>query len=100
MRQNLVSLIEKKQLTKAGVGNEKKLLFDESIRSDSIYWLDRKHDNEFENDFLDQEIRQIIYGKGRNIYRILFTILDDTVQIVFVRHAAQKPIIDEFDEDE
>ena len=54
----------------------------------------------FENDFLDQEIRQIIYGKGRNIYRILFTILDDTVQIVFVRHAAQKPIIDEFDEDE
>jgi SM-20-related protein len=54
LRQNLVSLIEKKQLTKAGVGNEKKLLFDESIRGDSIYWLDRKHDNEFENDFLDQ----------------------------------------------
>ena len=27
LRQNLVSLIEKKQLTKAGVGNEKKLLF-------------------------------------------------------------------------
>jgi SM-20-related protein len=54
LRQNLVSLIEKKQLTKAGVGNEKKLLFDDSIRSDSIYWLDRKHDNEFENDFLDQ----------------------------------------------
>ena len=54
LRQNLVSLIEKKQLTKAGVGNEKKLLFDDSIRSDSIYWLDRKHDNEYENDFLDQ----------------------------------------------
>jgi SM-20-related protein len=61
LRQNLVSLIEKKQLTKAGVGNEKKLLFDDSIRSDSIYWLDRKHDNEFENDFLDQIDDFIIY---------------------------------------
>jgi plasmid stabilization system protein ParE len=54
----------------------------------------------FENDFLEQEIRQIIYGKGRNAYRIIFTILDDTVQILFVRHAAQKPMIDDFNEEE
>ncbi|MBS3027491.1 type II toxin-antitoxin system RelE/ParE family toxin [Dolichospermum sp. ST_con] len=49
----------------------------------------------FENDFFDQEIRQLIYGKGRNTYRIIFTIVDDDVQILFVRHSAQKPMSDE-----
>jgi plasmid stabilization system protein ParE len=53
----------------------------------------------FENNFFGQEIRQLIYGKGRNAYRILFTIVDDSVEIIFVRHAAQKPIIDELDEE-
>jgi Rps23 Pro-64 3,4-dihydroxylase Tpa1-like proline 4-hydroxylase len=54
LKQNLLDLLEKKQLVKAGVGNDGKLMFDNSVRSDSIYWLDRKHDNEHENDFLDQ----------------------------------------------
>lgn len=49
----------------------------------------------YENDFFDEEIRQLIYGKGRNTYRILFTIVDNSVQIIFVRHATQKPMIDE-----
>jgi len=53
----------------------------------------------FENSFFEEEIRQLVYGKGRNAYRILFTIVDDTVQIIFVRHAAQKPIINESDEE-
>ncbi|HBB32260.1 MAG TPA: type II toxin-antitoxin system RelE/ParE family toxin [Cyanobacteria bacterium UBA8803] len=53
----------------------------------------------FENNFFDEEIRQLVYGKGRNAYRILFTIVDDTVQIIFVRHAAQKPMIDESDDE-
>ena len=46
----------------------------------------------FENEFFDQEIRQLIYGNGRNAYRIIFTIVDDNVQIIFVRHTAQKPM--------
>jgi len=46
----------------------------------------------FENNFFEAEIRQLIYGKGRNIYRVLFTVTDDTVQVLFVRHAAQKPL--------
>ncbi len=53
----------------------------------------------FENDFFDEEIRQLIYGKGRNAYRILFTIVDDSIQVLFVRHTAQKPMIDESDEE-
>ncbi|MGK7932929.1 MAG: type II toxin-antitoxin system RelE/ParE family toxin [Microcystaceae cyanobacterium] len=52
----------------------------------------------FENEFFEKEIRQLIYGKGRNAYRILFTVFDDKVQILFIRHAAQKPVIDERDE--
>jgi plasmid stabilization system protein ParE len=46
-----------------------------------------------ENEYFSQEIRQLIYGKGRNSYRILFTVLDDgavaTVRILHVRHASQ-----------
>ncbi len=53
----------------------------------------------FESNFFDEEVRQFIYGKGRNAYRILFTIIDDSVQILFVRHTSQKPIIDESDEE-
>jgi plasmid stabilization system protein ParE len=53
----------------------------------------------FENNFFTQEIRQFVYGKGRNTYRILFTIVDDSVQVLFVRYAAQKPMIDESDEE-
>ncbi|WP_353931091.1 type II toxin-antitoxin system RelE/ParE family toxin [Okeanomitos corallinicola TIOX110] len=49
----------------------------------------------FENEFFEQEIRQFIYGKGRNAYRIIFTIVDDKVEIIFVRHAAQKPMSEE-----
>jgi plasmid stabilization system protein ParE len=53
----------------------------------------------FENSFSDEEIRQRLYGKGRNAYRILFAIVDERVEILFVRHAAQKPMIDESDEE-
>lgn len=53
----------------------------------------------FEHNFFEEEIRQLIYGKGRNTYRIIFTIVDDSVQILFVRHSSQKPIFDEDDQE-
>lgn len=46
----------------------------------------------FENNFFEAEIRQLLYGKGKNIYRILFTVSDTTVQVLHVRHAAQQPL--------
>jgi hypothetical protein len=52
----------------------------------------------FENSFLGEEIRQLIYGKGRNTYRILFTVIEHEVQVLFVRHSAQKPLLPEDDE--
>jgi plasmid stabilization system protein ParE len=39
-----------------------------------------------ENDSLDYETRQLLYGA----YRILFTIEDDTVLILHVRHGARR----------
>jgi plasmid stabilization system protein ParE len=51
-----------------------------------------------ENNFFEEEIRQLLYGKGKNIYRILFTVTEKTVEILFVRHSAQQPLLPEDDE--
>jgi len=49
-----------------------------------------------ENDYFSQEIRQILYGRGRNSYRIIFTIVDgqeiSTVRILHIRHATQQTL--------
>ena len=45
-----------------------------------------------ENDAFPQEIRQLIFGKSKNKYRIVFTILEDTVYILYLRHSAQSAI--------
>jgi plasmid stabilization system protein ParE len=49
-----------------------------------------------ENKYFSQEIRQLLYGKGRNSYRILFTIVEigevPTVRILHVRHSSQQSI--------
>ncbi len=37
----------------------------------------------------DEEIRQLLYGKGRDTYRILFTIQDETVYVLRTLHHAQ-----------
>ncbi|MDQ3812746.1 MAG: type II toxin-antitoxin system RelE/ParE family toxin [Armatimonadota bacterium] len=42
-----------------------------------------------ESVFFDREIRQLLYGKRGHRYRILFTIEDSVVHILFVRHSAQ-----------
>lgn len=49
-----------------------------------------------ENEYFSQEIRQLIYGRGRNSYRVLFTILEgqdlSTIRILHIRHASQQTI--------
>lgn len=49
-----------------------------------------------ENEHFSQEIRQLLYGRGRNSYRVLFTILEgrdlSTVRILHIRHASQQTI--------
>ncbi|WP_026733507.1 type II toxin-antitoxin system RelE/ParE family toxin [Fischerella sp. PCC 9605] len=55
-----------------------------------------------ENEYFSNEIRQLLYGQGRNSYLILFTIVEgediSTVRILHVRHAAQQTLAMEPDE--
>ena len=53
LKENLITLFENKKLLNAGVGNDVLVNQDKLIRSDVIYWLDRKHENQYENDFFD-----------------------------------------------
>lgn len=54
LKQNLLELLKSKLLINAGTGNDEKLAFNALVRSDAIYWLDRKHENKYENEFFDQ----------------------------------------------
>lgn len=45
-----------------------------------------------ENDVFTEEVRQLLYGKSRNIYRVLFTIRDTTVYVLYIRHSSQAPM--------
>lgn len=61
LKQNLIVLNEQSLLMDAGTGNSEAVAYDSSVRSDSIYWLDKKHNNEFENEFFAQIEAFIIY---------------------------------------
>ncbi|MGF1603198.1 MAG: type II toxin-antitoxin system RelE/ParE family toxin [Thermosynechococcaceae cyanobacterium] len=49
-----------------------------------------------ENQYFSQEIRQLLYGRGRSSYRILFTILETNgtpiFRVLHLRHASQQTI--------
>jgi Rps23 Pro-64 3,4-dihydroxylase Tpa1-like proline 4-hydroxylase len=51
---HLLALQANSKLLSAGTGNEDSVSYDSAVRSDSIYWLDKKHDNPFENAFFVQ----------------------------------------------
>lgn len=49
-----------------------------------------------ENPYFSQEIRQLLYGRGRSAYRIIFTVLEGqevpAVRILHIRSAAQRTL--------
>jgi plasmid stabilization system protein ParE len=49
-----------------------------------------------ENENFSLAIHQLLYGKGRNLYRIIFTIIEGseapTVRILHIRHGRQQTI--------
>lgn len=53
LKVNLLQLYKDKHFLAAGVGNNAVLSLNKLVRSDLIYWLDRKHNNIHENSFLD-----------------------------------------------
>ena len=53
LKENLTTLYSKKQLRSAGTGNDRLAVNNKLVRSDIIYWLDRSHNNQYENEFFD-----------------------------------------------
>ncbi|MGH7997946.1 MAG: type II toxin-antitoxin system RelE/ParE family toxin, partial [Brasilonema sp.] len=53
-----------------------------------------------EHEIFPEEVRQLLYGKSKNIYRVLFTIRDTTVYVLYVRNSAQAPMTVDDLEDE
>lgn len=53
LKGNLLKLISEKLMVAAGTGNEETTNHDSLIRSDSIYWLDKKNNNTEETKFLN-----------------------------------------------
>jgi SM-20-related protein len=52
LRQNIVQLQQDELMIAAGIGNAEIKDANQIMRSDKIYWLDKKHENAFENEFL------------------------------------------------
>ncbi|RYU90713.1 2OG-Fe(II) oxygenase [Mucilaginibacter terrigena] len=50
---NINALYVGNKLLTAGTGNNQLVNHDKLVRSDKIYWLDRDHNNVYENDFFD-----------------------------------------------
>ncbi len=61
LKQNLLSLNNTHHLLPAGTGNDNKLVHNDKVRSDTIYWLDKKHNNIHENAFFDRIEAFIMY---------------------------------------
>ncbi len=53
LKTSLLNLFNDNQLHDAGTGNDKTIEHNKKFRSDIIYWLDRKHNNQYENEFFD-----------------------------------------------
>jgi plasmid stabilization system protein ParE len=53
-----------------------------------------------ENEIFAEEVRQLLHGKAKNVYRVLFTIRDSTVYVLYVCHSSQAPLTPDDLEDE
>jgi len=54
LQQNILQLQQDELMTAAGIGNQEVKDANQQMRSDKIYWLDKKHENAFENEFLQR----------------------------------------------
>ena len=45
-----------------------------------------------EHEIFPEDVHQLLYGKAQNVYRVLFSIRDTTVFILYVRHTSQSPL--------
>lgn len=52
LRKNILQLQHDDMMSAAGIGNDEMKDPNQKMRSDQIYWMDREHENSFENEFL------------------------------------------------
>ncbi|MEO8415211.1 MAG: 2OG-Fe(II) oxygenase [Ginsengibacter sp.] len=52
LQQNILQLQQQELMTAAGIGNKEVKDAKQTVRSDKIYWMDKKHDNIYEREFL------------------------------------------------
>ncbi|MCE7039921.1 2OG-Fe(II) oxygenase [Dyadobacter sp. CY312] len=53
LKANLTTLYNDKRMQSAGTGNDTLVSHNKLVRSDRIFWLDRSHNNQPENDFFE-----------------------------------------------
>ena len=53
-----------------------------------------------EHEIFPEEVQQLLHGQARNFYRILFTIRETRVIVLYVRHSDQAPLTEEDLEDD
>jgi SM-20-related protein len=78
LKANLQRLYEANQLQSAGTGHRKDLTVNRKVRGDEIYWLDRNHEDVYENLFFDQMDAFVTYLNetcytGINSYEFHYT---------------------------
>ena len=82
LQQNIIQLQKDELMTAAGIGNEEIKDANQQMRSDKIYWLDKKHDNQFENEFLQlaedfiERLNSTCYA-GINAYEFHYAVYDE-----------------------
>lgn len=54
LKNNIVELQQQHLLAAASTGSKESLLQNSQVRGDAIYWLDRKHNDLYENEFFDR----------------------------------------------
>ncbi len=45
-----------------------------------------------ENELFSFHVQHVVFGKGKSTHRVLFTVDDDTVAVLFIRH--QQPLVE------
>ena len=67
LQQNILQLQKDKLMITAGIGNEAIKNPQQQMRSDTIYWMDKKHNNIFEQEFL-QHVEDFISYLNNTCY--------------------------------
>ncbi len=82
LQQNIKKLQQNEMMTAAGIGNHAIKDANQQMRSDKIYWLDKKHGNTFENEFLQhaenfiERLNSTCYA-GINAYEFHYAVYEE-----------------------